>query len=141
MTKIVVKGNFGKLRAKIEKKDKGLTKFLTEVAFLLNSKIQRRVQTRGQGVKGKMPLYSSRYERRRRAKGRQTSRRDLTFTGSMWQSLTVIAKPARKQAQMFFSGAEDANKAFFNDEETPFFSLTKSELSFLNEKLKTFGKL
>ncbi len=141
MTKIIVKGDFGKLRAKIIKKDKGITKFLTEIAFLLNSKIQRRVQQRGQGVKGKMPLYSKRYEAKRQRKGRQISRRDLTFTGKMWQSLTVIAKPARKQAEMFFSGAEENRKAFFNDEATPFFDLNSNEKAFLRKRLKDFGKL
>ena len=43
MTKIIVKGDFRKLSAKIEKKDRGFTKFLTEIAFLLNGRIQRRV--------------------------------------------------------------------------------------------------
>jgi len=141
MSKIVVKGDFGKLRAKIEKKDKGFTKFLAEIATILNGKIQRRVQQRGQGVKGRMPLYSERYERFRKKKGLQVSRRDLTFTGLMWQSLTVIRKPARKQAQMFFSGAEENRKAFFNDERTPFFGLTRSETGFIKDKLKGFSRL
>ena len=141
MTKIIVKGDFRKLSAKIEKKDRGFTKFLTELAFLLSGKIQRRVQQRGQGVRGKMPLYSARYSRFRKRKGRQISRRDLTFTGKMWQSLTVIGKPARKQAQMFFSGAEEASKAFFNDEKTEFFALTRSETGFIKDKLKGFSKL
>lgn len=141
MSKIVVKGNFGNLRSRIIKKDQGFTKFLTELAFLLNGKIQRRVQQRGQGVKGRMPLYSARYSRFRKKKGRQTSRRDLTFTGKMWQSLTVIGKPARKQAQMFFSGAEENRKAFFNDEKTPFFSLTRSETGFIKDRLRGFSKL
>lgn len=141
MSKVVVKGNFGNLRRRIIKKDQGFTKFLSEIAFLLNGKIQRRVQRRGQGTKGKMPLYSERYERFRKKKGRQISRRDLTFTGLMWQSLSVIKKPGRKQAEMFFSGAEEAKKAFFNDERTEFFSLNSSERRFLMEQLKGFSKL
>lgn len=141
MSKIIVKGDFGNLRSRIIKKDQGFTKFLTELGFLLNGKIQRRVQQRGQGTKGRMPLYSARYSRFRKKKGRQTSRRDLTFTGLMWQSLTVIGKPARKQAQMFFSGAEENRKAFFNDKKTPFFALTRSETGFIKDKLKGFSKL
>ena len=102
---------------------------------------KRRVQGRGQGTKGRMPLYSKGYNRLRKKRGRQTSRRDLTFTGRMWQSLTVIGKPARKQAQMFFSGAEENRKAFFNDEKTPFFGFNSTEKSFIRDKLKGFSKL
>ncbi len=141
MSKVIVKGDFGNLRRRIIKKDQGFTKFLTELAFLLNGKIQRRVQGRGQGVKGKMPLYSKRYRSLRKRKGRQISKRDLTFTGKMWQSLTVIGKPARKQAQMFFSGAEENRKAFFNDEKTEFFGFNSSEKRFIRDKLKGFSRL
>ena len=141
MVKIIVKNNFGNLRRRIIKKDQGFTKFLTEVAFLLNGKIQRRVQGSGRGLKGIMTKYSASYSRTRAKRGRQTSKRDLTFTGRMWQSLTVIAKPSRKHAQMFFSGAEDNRKAFFNDKRTPFFGLTASEQKFLNDELKKFSKL
>lgn len=141
MTSIVVKGDFGNLRSRIIKKDQGFTKFLVETAFLLNGKIQRRVQNSGRGTKGRMPLYSRGYNNLRKKRGRQTARRDLTLTGNMWQALSVIGKPSKKQAQMFFSGAEDNKKAFFNDEKTPFFSLNNSELSFLNNRLKGFIKL
>jgi hypothetical protein len=141
MSKIVVKGNFGNLRSRVIKKDQGFTKFLTKIAFLLNSRIQRRVQGRGQGIKGRMPSYSRSYKVTRRKKGRQTSKRDLTFTGNMWQSLSVTSKTFNKQAIMFFSGAEDNRKAFFNDERTPFFGLNTDEKSFLNSKLKDFSKL
>lgn len=141
MSKIVVKGDFGKLRAKIEKKDKGFTKFLAEVATFLNGKIQLRVQLKGQGVKGKMPLYSKRYRNKRKKRGLTIARRDLTFDGLMWQSLTVIKKPARQQAIMFFSGAEENRKAFFNDKRTEFFGFNNSEKSFIRDKLKGFSKL
>ncbi len=59
----------------------------------------------------------------------------------MWQSLTVIRKPARQQAIMFFSGAEENRKAFFNDEKTEFFGLTTSEKGFMRDQLKGFSKL
>ena len=142
MTTIKVKGNFSRLRSRIIKKDKGFNKFLLSTAFLLNSKIQRRVQQRGFGVKGKMPLYKSKaYRSFRRKRGREITKRDLTFTGRMWQSVSAIIRTSRKQAIMFFGGVEENRKAFFNDKRTPFFGLNSSEKAFLDKRLKDFGKL
>jgi hypothetical protein len=141
MVNIVVKNNFGNLRSRIIKKDQGFTKFLKEVAFILNSKIQRRVQNKGFGSKGRMRLYSKSYERFRKKRGRQIARRDLTFTGKMWQSLSITTFFSKKEVKMFFSGSEENKKAFFNDKKESFFSLNSDEKRFLNNELKKFGKL
>ncbi len=139
--KIKVIGTFESLVTKIEKKDKEFTTFLLKTAFLLNGKIQIRVQKNGLGSKGRsLKKYSKNYGIRRISTKRQASFRDLTWTGLMFQSLSAEVI-GNKRVKMFFSGAEEASKAFFNDKLTPFFSLAPKERNFLNNELEAFVKL
>ena len=139
--KIKTIGAFTSTIGKIEKKDKDLSDFVYEVAHLLNSKIQRRVQNKGLGSNDSpMKRYSAKYAIRKGATRRQSKFRDLTYTGNMWQSLTA-EKLTNKQAKMFFGSATEQKKAYYNDQKTPFFSLSPSEQSVLHKELEEFAKL
>ena len=105
----------------------------------INSIIQERTQDQGKGSNGgKMPLYSRSYARLRKRKGRGT-RRDLTYTGKMWTSLTVT-RISKKKVKLHFAGADENNKARYNDERTPFFSLGKKGRQYLKSELSKFNK-
>lgn len=139
--KIETTGNFNSTINKIEQKEIMFSDFLLKTALLLNSKIQRRVQSKGLGSNDSpLKKYSRIYSFRKERTGRQTGFRDLTFTGNMWQSLTAEVV-GNKRVEMLFGGAEEKAKAFFNDEKTPFFSLSPSEKAFLQKELEGFAKI
>ena len=103
MIQIKVNGNFKKLRKKLQRinRDFESSSFLEDIAKLVNSSIQRRVQQSGEGTDGsKMESYSSSYSALKAASGRNVRFRDLTFKGNMWQSLTTTKVP--NGARMFF---------------------------------------
>ena len=134
-------GSFQSVVNKINKKEKGMSSFLLDTAFLLNSKIQRRVQKQGLDSNGrKMGRYQKRYSIYKSSTGRQTKFRDLTFDGTMWQSLTAV-KTGTNKVEMFFGGAEEKAKALGNDKRKPFFSLAPTEQAFLQKELEGFAKL
>ncbi len=119
------------------KKEMDSGEFLEDTAKLLNSSIQRRVQEKGIGSDGnKMKGYSFKYGSYKQIAGRNTKIRDLTFSGSMWNSLTT--NRSKNQAQMFFGNAESINKASGNDKRTPFFGLASGEKAILRAELKNF---
>ena len=82
---------------RLEKKVKGFdSDLMLKIGQGINSIIQERTQDQGKGSNGgKMPLYSRSYARLRKRKGRGT-RRDLTYTGKMWTSLTVTRISKKK---------------------------------------------
>ena len=132
-----LKGDLKKLAKKLEttKKDFDTGKFLEETAQLVNSSIQIRVQKDGKGVLGKkMNAYSGKYGTFKQDSGRNISFRDLTFSGTMWESLTT--SKARNQAKMFFGGAESVNKASGNHARTPFFGVGPREKRIIRSELK-----
>ena len=139
--KIKTIGSFKAITSKIEKKGDELSNFLYETALLLNGKIQQRVQSKGQGSSGKsLKRYTKDYASRRASTGRQSKFRDLTYSGNMFQSLTA-EKIGNNQVKMFFGSATEKAKAFYNEEKTPFFSLSPNEKDILNKKLEEFAKL
>lgn len=113
----------------------GKTDFFTDLAKLINSSIQIRVQRNGEGTDGKkMKPYSDKYSRYKQNKGRNVNFRDLTFSGNMWQSLT--AEKFSSGARLFFNSAENVNKARGNQARTPFFGVGKKEKDIINSELK-----
>jgi hypothetical protein len=112
--------------------------FLKKLAFLINSSIQRRVQNEGlKPDNSKLSPYSKQYAAFKSKRGRQVGYRDLTYTGNMWQALTAT-KMGKQSAKLFFAGAEQAKKAGYNDERTPFFEIGEREKQLIDRELKKF---
>jgi hypothetical protein len=132
-----IKGDLTDIIRKITDLDDGLKsgQILNTIAQLLNSRIQIRVQKKGEGPEGNSLLkYSASYARIRSASKRQIAFRDLTYSGKMWQSLTT--KPGNYQAKMFFGNAESVNKASGNNKRTPFFELSEDDNNFIKKYIK-----
>ena len=136
---VKTKGNFQKTIKKLADKLE-MTDFLFDLSIILNGKIKTRVQKNGQGVKGSLEAYTNKYKRFRNKRGRQSNFRDLTLSGSMFQSLTQ-EKLNKNEVRMFFAGKDNNKKAYFNDKRTPFFELTTNERQFIRTELTKFSKL
>ena len=136
-----IKGDLSKLAEKLEKKINKVSRGaeLEKIAQTLNSAILIRTQKQGRGISGqKMRKYSPQYAAFKSSKGRNTSFRDLTFTGNMWKSLTTSS--GINSAKMFFGGAEEVNKASGNNARTPFFGIGKNEKQILRDELNKLIK-
>jgi hypothetical protein len=134
----------GSLKPLIKRLEKKFSRFdgdlMLKIGLGINSIIQERTQNEGRGSKGgKMPLYSRSYARKRQRTGRITRSRDLTYTGKMWTSLTAT-RISKKKVKLHFAGADENNKARYNDERTPFFSLGKKGRAYLRSELNNFNK-
>lgn len=138
---MAVKGNLDKLIKKLEKKNQGIetANFVQKVAILLNSAIQRRVQSSGRGVYSALKEYEEKYANFRKSRGRQVAYKDLTFSGKMFASLTT-EKVGRK-VRMFFGSAAEAKKAYKNQKRQKFFGLTESEKTIMRNEFSKFGKM
>jgi len=137
----MIKGSLKPLINRLEKKVKGFDgDLMLKIGLGINSIIQERTQKEGKGSKGgKMPLYSRSYARKRQRTGRATRSRDLTYTGNMWASLTA-SRISKKKVKLHFAGADENNKARYNDKKTPFFSLGKNGREYLRKELNKFNK-
>lgn len=149
----MIKGSLKPLINRLEKKFKRFDgDLMLKVGQGINSIIQERTQDQGKGSKGgKMPLYSRSYARlrrdgrvnrktgRREGGGRQVSKRDLTYSSNMWTSLTA-SRISKKKVKLHFAGADENNKARYNDKKTPFFSLGKKGRTYLKNELSKFNK-
>jgi len=134
MITVKVQGNFKPLVEKLKSTDNGFTDFLLDLAVKLNESIRERVQNRGFGSSlTPMPKYSKKHRNKRKRRGLQTSFRDLTFTGNMFNSQTE-EKIGINRVAMFFKGSED-NKAFFNEKISSFFALTSEEEKIIDDEL------
>lgn len=146
----------GSLKPLIKRLEKKFSRFdgdlMLKIGLGINSIIQERTQNEGKGSNdGKMPSYSRSYARLRRdgrvdrktsrrvGGGRQVSKRDLTFSGKMWTSLTAT-RISKKKVKLHFSGADENNKARYNDERTPFFSLGRKGRQYLKSELSNYNK-
>ncbi len=137
----MIKGSLQPLINRLEKK---FSRFdgdlMLKIGLGINSIIQERTQDEGKGSNGgKMPLYSRSYARKRQRTGRITRSRDLTYTGKMWTSLTAT-RISKKKVKLHFAGADENNKARYNDKRTPFFSLGKKGRAYLKNELNKFNK-
>lgn len=93
---------------------------------------------KGKGYNGKsFDGYSKTYKAFRRKKGRSVTP-DLYFRGNMMGAMT--AKSNRKQAEIFFRGAEESKKAAFNDKSRPFFEFNRSEKEELSRAFTRYLK-
>ena len=149
----MIKGSLQPLIKRLERKIKGFDgDLMLKIGQGINSIIQERTQDQGKGSNGgKMPLYSRSYARLRRdgrmdrktgrrvGGGRQVSKRDLTFSSKMWTSLTA-SRVNKKKVKLHFAGADENNKARYNDERTPFFSLGKKGKQYLKSELSNYNK-
>lgn len=137
----MIKGSLQPLINRLEKKVKGFDgDLMLKIGLGINSIIQERTQDEGKGSNDrKMPLYSRSYARKRQKTGRSTRSRDLTYTGKMWTSLTAT-RINKKKVKLHFAGADENNKARYNDERTPFFSLGKKGRAYLKNELTKFNK-
>lgn len=92
----------------------------------------------GQDVNGQSfaPYAPSTVKSREKAK-RQTGYVDLTMTGRMWVALTSTAKRIGEsfQGEIFFSTAEAAQKARFNQERRNFFGLSDEQIAKIRARL------
>ena len=57
----------------------------------------------------------------------------------MWTSLTA-SRISKKKVKLHFAGADENNKARYNDKKTPFFSLGKNGREYLRKELNKFNK-
>lgn len=137
----MIKGSLQPLIKRLEKKTTNFNDdLLLKIGQGINSIIQERTQDEGKGSNGgKMPSYSRPYARKRQKTGRSARSRDLTYTGKMWTSLTAT-RISKKKVKLHFAGVEENNKARYNDERTPFFSLGKKGRQYLKSELNKFNK-
>lgn len=111
---------------------------IIKVGQLINSSIKQRSK-KGIGLSGKMSAYTPKYKAWKAKKGRQTSVRDLTFSGKMWASLTE-RDLGQGSVRLFFGGAEEQKKAMGNNEKTPFFGMTATEDAIFTKFVQTILK-
>lgn len=86
--------------------------------------------SKGIGFKGAFKPYSTGYALFRSESGRGT-KPDLSFTGQMLGSIT--SRATRKQAEIFFTRAAEAEKAAKNNKSRPFFGFNRREEKQLGE--------
>ena len=115
------------------------------IANFLASNIKIRVQDRGQGIKGALKKYTKQYEAYRKQNGRQVGHKDLTFSGEMFNSMTVtdakglLGSPG---ARISFGSSDGMLKAIGNNARSEFFGIGKEEEAIVNGELaKVMGDL
>lgn len=114
------------------------SELLRAVSSDVANTIKIRVKTKGEGVDGnKMAPYSSKYRQFRSKKGRTNSKRDLTFTGRMFQSMTIVGSKINKTITF---GATEKAKAFYNNQRTPFFGVGPTEEKTIDATIARFIK-
>jgi len=127
------------LLAKIESIIKEAPSMLLRVGLDVNEKIRSRVQDSGVGLDNKkMGKYSVKYGKLRSKKGRDTSIRNLTFTGRMFLSLSARSESAYKVV-LGFAGPE-VGKVMGNNEKTPFFGIGSEEKKLISGSVDAFFK-
>lgn len=126
--KVEIELNTAELKARIAQLNRDIpTKLdnaLLRTALYGNSIIKRRTQ-KGQGIAGAFKPYSPDYAMFRREKGRQVSPVNLEFTGKMLSAMQAFK--GRGFAEISFTRAAEAKKAFFNNQRRPFFGFNQNE--------------
>ena len=82
----------------------------------------------------KMPSYSRGYERHKRNQGRQSGRRDLSFSGSMLRDMHAVQTDTAQAKVLFGSGAQKL-KALYNQELYPWFGISPNDQKLLSAEL------
>lgn len=141
------------MKAGIKFKDKGVRKrfkhiqewvknyvpdYMEKLGHRIRSSIKDRVQSEGKGLKKKLKKYSPGYKAWKRRKGRQTSFRDLTFSGRMFNSLSLVK--ISNGIKIFFKGREEQIKAQANQKISAFFGIGKTEKRIVKSAIKELMK-
>lgn len=113
-------------------------KKIEKLALSINASIKKRVQEDGKGISGLMKKYTPKYRAWKKGKGRRVAKRDLTFSGRMWSSLSV--NQIGTKTRMFFAGKEEALKAEKNQSIDEFFGIASNEQSVINHFFKNVLK-
>jgi hypothetical protein len=106
------------------------------------SQMQFRVFNKGVATSGKKMNYrSAQYKKKREDAGLQTNHKDLTFTGNLFNSLTILSK-SDKEVTYGFNNAETATIRTYqetSDEQVnePIFDLNKKEEKAMYDSIKT----
>lgn len=112
-----------------------LPRLLLRMAFLIKSSITDRVQRRGMGVNKALSKYSIMTKSIRKAAGRQVAYKDLTFTGRMFNSMSVSGGSTR--AIVFFGSKDEERKALAQEERGDnFFGIGKEEDIVIDQQLQ-----
>lgn len=138
MIKFNSKAVKAKLKETVKYVEKKIPDRIEKLALLINASMKNRVQTKGLGTSGKMKKYTPRYEKWKKKKKRGIRKRDLTFTGTMWDSLTVMQ--SGKKTKLFFSGKEENIKAKAHQKTDEFFGLAKPEQKIIDKELAQIMK-
>ena len=96
---------------------------------------------KGVGLDDKpMKAYSPGYAKRKKAKGRQTKKRDLTMTGTMLGSLHVADVVADGEdnfsVAITLGDARSKQLALYNQQTTPWFGFSKNDLDQIEASTK-----
>jgi len=127
-----VKERFKHIRAWI---DKTCPDYIDRLGHRIRSSIKDRVQSEGKGLKGqKLKKYSPAYKKWKKSKGRQTSFRDLTFSGRMFNSLSLAV--LANEVKIFFKGREEQLKASGNQKRSAFFGIGNAEKKLVKTAMK-----
>jgi len=123
-----IKSNAKQVSKRIGKKGKELSDSvkhaLSRTALKGKAIIQDRMTAGKTITGGNFKKYESVYAAFRASKGRGT-KPDLQFTGQMFSSITTKANI--KQAEIFFTRAQEAKKAAMNNKSRPFFGFSRKE--------------
>jgi len=123
-----IKSNANEVAKRIGKKGKELSDSIKMALLrtgLVGLNIIEARTSKGTGFKGgAFKKYSPAYAAFRAEKGRST-KPDLRFTGQMMGAMTVRANS--KEAEIFFTRAQESKKAAMNNKIRPFFGFDRSE--------------
>jgi len=84
----------------------------------------------GRGYLGSFKRYSVAYAKFRAKNGRQISPVNLNYSGRMLSSISN-RKISKGVQEIYFTRAEEARKAYFNNQTRAFFGFTRKEKSYL----------
>ena len=131
---VSIKSNAKEISNRIGKKGKELSDSiqlaLSRTALKGKEIIQERMKAGKTITGGNFKKYDSAYAAFRAKTGRKT-KPDLQFTGFMFSAITTRANS--KQAEIFFTRAEEAKKAAMNNKSRPFFGFNRKEKKVLGK--------
>lgn len=107
------------------------------LAALQVANIKKRAEQGFDSFDRRMPRYSKAYERYRAKKGREATRRTLTFRGHMFQSMAAFPV-GQGRAVIRFADPHQRIKARRNQEIAPFMGISDSDFQKLSQWLKAF---
>ena len=94
---------------------------------------------KGRGYQTRFPSYNPQYAKFRQKKGRQSKFVDLNFTGKMTGAIRRKMDKPRLTAEIGFTRAAEATKAFYTNKKRPWFGFSTREQNFL--KRFFYGRL